>query len=79
MTGSDAKAATTALTAAIRDEDSWVRLAAAVSLERIRPGSKEVVPVLVELSKEEDGEIRGAAVAALRGIDPEAAKEAGVH
>ena len=44
-------------TAALRDKDAWIRLAAATSLQRLRPGSKEVVPVLLELSKDDDGAI----------------------
>ena len=46
---------------------------------KLQPGDRRVVPVLIELLKESDTDVRNGAGAALRSIDPKAAKEAGVR
>ena len=69
-----------ALKAALRDQNAYIRLGAAVSLSRIDPGSKDtIVPILVALLKAEEAPVRIGAAALLESLDPEAAKKAGVR
>jgi HEAT repeat protein len=61
-------------------EGGYIGLAAAVSLSRIDPESKDiVVPVLIALLKCEEAEVRVGAAALLKSIDPAAAAKAGVR
>jgi HEAT repeat protein len=87
---SEHKAAIPALIELLKNEDAGVRYMAAESLERIGPKAKEAVPALTEALKDpgqasfssptatEYKAISDEAAKALKNIDPEAAKKAGI-
>lgn len=68
-----------ALTAALKDEDHYVRRDAARALEQFEPPATEAVPELVTLLKDKEISVRRAAGRALKKIDPAAAVKAGVR
>jgi hypothetical protein len=72
-----AEAAIPALREALRDTDRRVRRLSSLALARIGPEARPAVPVLIEALKDRDDRVRAAA-AALKKIDPEAAKKAGI-
>src|SRR5262245_46488001 len=66
-----------ALTAALEDKDSWVRLGVAEALWRLRPGDRRVVEVLIGLLNDSEPDVRNPAAAMRKLIGPEAAKQPG--
>jgi HEAT repeat protein len=58
--------------------DERVAAAAARSLGQIGPAAKAAVSALIDALKDEDKDVRTAAAEALKKIDPEAARKAGV-
>ena len=70
--GPKAKASVSALSEALQDEDSSVRVRAASALGSIGPEAKAAVPALIESLKSNALELRRAAASALGGIGPEA-------
>jgi vesicle coat complex subunit len=72
------KAAVKPLVGALKDEDPDVRMEAALTLGRIGRNATAAVPALIEALKDEDSDVANAAAEALKSIDPEAAKRAGV-
>jgi HEAT repeat protein len=68
-----------ALVAGLRDPAEMIRSTAALLCEKLGPKAKAAVPVLIaQLKDEQDEELRSYFGAALKRIDPEAAKTAGV-
>jgi HEAT repeat protein len=60
------------LVAELRSNISWAQLNAANAIGRIGPPAKEAVPALVELLTQRNFDVRRAAAAALKAVDPEA-------
>jgi HEAT repeat protein len=77
--GPPAKTAVPALIWALGDV-RYIRSTAADALRAIGPESvKTAVPALVRLLKDDDAEVRSAAIKALKVIEPQAAKQAGIN
>jgi HEAT repeat protein len=72
------KDALVVLVSALEDKDDKICCDAAAMLERIGPGAKAIVPDLLRLLKDKYAPYYDPAAEALKKIDPEAAKEAGV-
>jgi len=67
------------LVAALRDKDAMVRGTTAHLCAGLGPKAKAAVPTLIAMLKDEkEGNVRSLAGDALKKIDPEAAKRAGV-
>jgi HEAT repeat protein len=68
-----AKAAVPALTKLLEDPTAAIRIHAAVSLGKIEPGNKAVVPALLELMRpSEEISVRQQAILGLRDLGPDA-------
>ena len=63
----------------LKDKDLEVRQATALSLATIQPQTAELPAVLMELSKDQDIFISGAAIAALRASHPALAHTMGLR
>jgi hypothetical protein len=72
-----AAAAVPALVEALQDKDGRVLRRTAAALGRIGPDARAAVPALLEALKDPD--LRSAASKALKSIDPNAAKKAGIR
>jgi HEAT repeat protein len=68
--GPEAKTAVPALTELLKDDDEWVRRAAAWALGKIGPEAKTATPALTELLR--DKWVRQTAASTLGNIGPEA-------
>jgi HEAT repeat protein len=67
-----------ALTAALRDEDAFVRRDAARALGQLGPDAADAAPALTAVAhKDRNNHVRKAAVDALKQIDPAAATKSG--
>jgi len=79
--GKEAKPAVPELVAAFqnKDRENYIRGQCARALAAIGPEAKEAVPALLDALKDKSKEISAVAAYALRKIDPEAAKKAGVY
>ena len=75
--GKAAAKAAPAMSALINHKDTDLRQAAALGLAAIAPERRELVPVLIELVKEDDISISTTALTLLQQIDPKAADEVG--
>jgi HEAT repeat protein len=64
---------------ALKDPDIRVRAAAANGLAAIGPGAQAATRALVEALKTQNEEVHLAAAEALKKINPEAAKKAGIE
>jgi hypothetical protein len=64
---------------ALKDKDERVRQGAATSLGRMGEAARAAVPALIDILKDEDKDVRSQAAGALKKIDPEAARKAGVR
>jgi HEAT repeat protein len=68
-----------ALTAALKDEDAFVRRDAARALGKLGPDAADATPALTAVvHKDRNSHVRKAAADALKQIDPAAATKAGV-
>jgi hypothetical protein len=73
-----AEAAVPALSEALKDTDRRVRRLSTLALARIGPGAKSAVPALIEALKDPDNRVRLPIADALKKIDLDAAKKAGI-
>lgn len=62
----------------MKDRHHEVRRSAAKALGQLGTAAKDAVPALIETLKDENGDVRQDAAIALKKIDPEAAKKAGL-
>jgi HEAT repeat protein len=80
--GPKAKDAVPVLMKTVRDESLPVRSQAVYVLGQVGPAARDAVPVLLKVARDRDGQpldVREAAVAALKQIDPAAAKKEGLR
>jgi len=71
--GAEAEAVVPALTAALRDDNAFVRRDAAVALGKLGPAARGAVPALQAARKDREPRVRKAAAAALQHIHAERA------
>jgi HEAT repeat protein len=75
LSGADANRAVPALTAALRDENHYVRREAATALGKFGSAAISAVPALTAALKDSEKSVRAAAQTALKRIDSRAAGE----
>jgi HEAT repeat protein len=63
----------------LQDRDSRVRRLSGLTLARIGPDARLAVPALIAAMKDADAGVRAAVALALKKIDAQAAKKAGVR
>jgi HEAT repeat protein len=75
----DTQQVVAALTAALKDEDAFVRRDAARALGKFGPDAAEAAPLLTAAAhRDHNAHVRKAAADAVKQIDPAAAKKAGI-